>query len=226
MSEALTLLLQMDSDLVEIIARSLAISVCAVALAALIGIPAGAALALGSFRGAGALNVLVNALMGLPPVVVGLVVYLILSRAGPLGVLGLLYTPAAMVIAQTLLVLPIVIALSRDALGHHQRRLGDLLKSFGRTGPRALPTLIAEARYDLATGLLAGFGRASAEVGAVMIVGGNIEHHTRVMTTAIVLETAKGELGLALALGLVLIIITLVVNALAARLSQRPVAWQ
>ena len=226
MSEALTLLLQMDSDLVEIIARSLAISVCAVALAALIGIPAGAALALGSFRGAGMLNVLVNALMGLPPVVVGLVVYLILSRAGPLGVLGLLYTPAAMVIAQTLLVLPIVIALSRDALGHHQRRLGDLLKSFRRTGPRALPTLIAEARYDLATGLLAGFGRASAEVGAVMIVGGNIEHHTRVMTTAIVLETAKGELGLALALGFVLIIITLFVNALAARLSQRPVAWQ
>ena len=226
MPEAIELLLSMDSDLVEIVARSLAISVSAVAIAALIGIPAGAALALGRFRGAGVLNILVNGFMGLPPVVVGLVVYLALSRAGPLGVLGLLYTPTAMVIAQTVLVLPIVIALSRDALGHHHRRLADLFKSFGRDGVRAVPTLIAEARHDLATGLLAGFGRASAEVGAVMIVGGNIEHHTRVMTTAIVLETSKGELGLALALGLVLIAVTLGVNVLAAGLNRRPLAWR
>jgi len=225
-SEAITLLLAMDRDLVEIVLRSLAISVSAVLIAALIGIPAGAALALGRFPGAGLVNLMVNGFMGLPPVVVGLIVFLMLSHTGPLGVLGLLYTPTAMVIAQTLLVLPIVMALSRDALGHHYRRLGDLFKSFGRDGFKAVPTLIREARFDLATGVLAGFGRASAEVGAVMIVGGNIEHHTRVMTTAIVLETSKGELGLALALGLVLIVVTVAVTALAGRLNRRPVAWR
>ena len=167
------------------------------------------------FPGRSILIVAVNALMGLPPVVAGLLVYLTLSRAGPLGGLGLLFTPTAMIVAQTLLVLPIVIALSRQVVEEMWLEYRDHLTSLGRTGWGAVPTLLYDARYALATALLAGFGRATAEVGAVLIVGGNIAGHTRTMTTAIALETSKGDLALALGLGMVLLLLTLLANALA-----------
>lgn len=214
-ARALELLIALDPDLVEIVVRSLYVSLSAVALAALIGLPLGAVLALARFPGRRAVLVTVNALMGLPPVVAGLVLYLLLSRSGPFGVFGLLFTPTAMIIAQAVLVTPIIAALTRqtvqDLWGEYREQLGSL----GATPLRAVPTLLWDGRVALFTALLAGFGRASAEVGAVMIVGGNIDHVTRVMTTTIALETARGDLPLALALGIVLLLMALAVNVAA-----------
>jgi tungstate transport system permease protein len=199
----------------DIVALSLRVSLSAVALATLAGLPLGAAIAVGRFPGRPAVIVLLNALMGLPPVVVGLAVYLLLSRAGPLGDLGLLFTPGAMVVAQTVLILPIIAALSRQAVEDAWREYDEQLRSLGVEGLRAALTVLWDVRFSLVTAVLAGLGRASAEVGAVMIVGGNIDGVTRVMTTAIALETSKGDLPLALGLGVVLIGIVLLLNAAA-----------
>jgi tungstate transport system permease protein len=204
-----------DAALARIVGLSLRVSLTAVAVAALVGLPLGALLAVARFPGRQALVVALNALMGLPPVVAGLLIYLLLSRSGPLGGLGLLFTPTAMVIAQAVLIAPILAALTRQALEALWEEYADQLRSFGAGAARAVPTLLWDGRFALLTVLLAGFGRASAEVGAVMIVGGNIEGFTRVMTTAIALETSKGDLPLALALGVVLMAIVLAVNALA-----------
>ncbi|MDH3474941.1 MAG: ABC transporter permease [Rhodospirillales bacterium] len=205
----------LDRDLVEIVVLSLRVSLTAVAVAALVGLPLGAALALLRFPGRRALTVAVNALMGLPPVVLGLIVYLLLSRAGPLGVLGLLFTPTAMIVAQVLLVTPIIAALARQVVEDLWTEYEEQLRSLGATPGRAIPTLLWDGRFSLVTAVLAGFGRASAEVGAVMIVGGNIDHVTRVMTTAIALETARGDLALALGLGIILLLLSLAVNGTA-----------
>jgi len=210
---ALALIASGDADLLEIVALSLRVSLTATALACLIGIPVGALLAIASFPGRGAAIVLVNALMGLPPVVVGLIVYLHLSRSGPLGFLGLLYTPTAMIIAQTILIAPIVAALARQTLEDLHGEYADQFRSLCLSRAQTVRALIWDGRYALLTAGLAGFGRAVAEVGAVIIVGGNIDHLTRVMTTAIALETSKGNLGLALALGIVLMALALGVNA-------------
>ncbi len=212
---AFALIAALDADLIEIVGLSLGVSLTAVTLAALVGLPLGAALALFRFPGRAAAAALINGLMGLPPVVVGLVVYLLLSRAGPFGVLGLLFTPTAMIIAQSLLVTPIVAALTRQVVEDMLEEYAELLGSLGAGQGRALPTLLWDARLALVTAILAGFGRAIAEVGAVMIVGGNIDHVTRVMTTAIALETSKGDLVLALALGIVLITLSLAVSGAA-----------
>jgi tungstate transport system permease protein len=214
-TSALGLVLGGDPALYGIVALSLYVSLSAVALAALIGLPLGAALALLDFPGRSALVVVVNAFMGLPPVVVGLAVFLLLSRSGPLGDYGLLFTPRAMIIAQAMLVLPIIAALTRQTIEDLWAEYRDELTAM-RVGPaRRVTTLLWDARFSLVTTLLAGFGRAAAEVGTVMIVGGNIDGFTRTMTTAIALETSKGDLPLALGLGLVLITIILTVNALA-----------
>jgi tungstate transport system permease protein len=202
-----------DSQLLEIILLSLRVSLTAIAVACLIGMPLGAALAVGRFPGRPALLVLVNALMGQPPVVVGLVIYLLLSNAGPLGWLQLLYTPTAMIIAQIVLITPIVIALSREVVDQLYTEYAEQFRSLCLTRVQAVRALLWDARFSLITVGLAGFGRAIAEVGAVIIVGGNIAHLTRVMTTAIALETSKGDLALALALGLVLLTLALSVNA-------------
>ncbi len=214
-AKAFTLVVSFDSDLAEIVALSLRVSLTAVFLATAIGLPLGAAVALYRFPGRTSLIVLLNAFMGLPPVVVGLIVYLLLSRAGPFGVFGLLFSPTAMVIAQTILIIPIIAALTRQVVEDLWEEYAEQLRSLGAGTLRALPTLLWEARFSLVTAILAGFGRASAEVGAVMIVGGNIDHVTRVMTTAIALEVSKGDLALALALGLILIALSLSINAAA-----------
>ncbi|MGM0983419.1 MAG: ABC transporter permease [Pseudomonadota bacterium] len=212
---ALALILGGDPDLIGIVALSLQVSLSAVLIAALIALPLGAALALWRFPGRGAVIVILNALMGLPPVVAGLAVYLLLSRAGPLGEFGLLFTPGAMVIAQVILVLPIIAALTRQQVEELHGEYREQLISLGVSRARRIPTLLWDARLGLTTVMLAGFGRASAEVGAVMIVGGNIDGVTRVMTTAIVLETSKGNLPLALGLGMVLLVLVALVNAAA-----------
>ena len=212
---AFGLIAAFDSDLVEIVGLSLRVSLTAVALAALIGLPLGAFVALVRFPGRGAAAALLDALMGLPPVVIGLLVYLMLSRAGPLGVFGLLFTPLAMIIAQCLLIAPIIAALTRQVIEDLWAEYAELLLSLGATRLRAIPTLLWDGRQSLVTVILAGFGRALAEVGAVMIVGGNIDHATRVMTTAIALETSKGNLVLALALGLVLLALSLTISGAA-----------
>jgi len=199
----------------EIVLLSLRVSLLAVALATLAGLPLGAALAVMKFPGRRSVIVVLNALMGLPPVVVGLAVYLLLSRAGPLGGLGLLFTPSAMVIAQTILILPIIAALCRQAVEDAWREYEEQLRSLGAHGIRAALTLVWDIRFSLVTAVLAGLGRASAEVGAVIIVGGNIDGVTRVMTTTIALETSKGDLPLALSLGVVLIGLVLALNAAA-----------
>jgi tungstate transport system permease protein len=216
--QALQLLTSFDADLLEIVALSLQVSLSAVILAAFIGLPLGAMLAVSRFPGRQGVLIALNALMGLPPVVVGLTVYLLLSRAGPLGSLGILYTPQAMVIAQTLLVAPIIAALTRQTIEDLHGEYHELLCILGIGAMGQIRTLLWDARYMLITALLAGFGRAVAEVGAVIIVGGNINHVTRVMTTTIALETSKGNLALAMGLGLVLLTITIAVNALVAAL--------
>jgi len=218
---ALGLIASLDANLFAIIGLSLKVSFTAVALAAAIGLPLGAAVAVFRFPGRGAVAAFLNALMGLPPVVVGLLVYLMLSRAGPLGVLGLLFTPTAMIVAQCLLVVPIVAALTRQAVEDLWREYAEQLRSLGAGPGRAWRTLLWDARFTLATVVLAGFGRAIAEVGAVMIVGGNIDHVTRVMTTAIALETSKGDLELALGLGTVLIALSFTVSGAAQAVKDR-----
>jgi tungstate transport system permease protein len=204
-----------DSELAAIVGLSLGVSLSAVSLATLIGLPLGAFIAIVRFPGRHAAIIALNAFMGLPPVVVGLVVYLLLSRAGPLGPLGLLFTPTAMVIAQTLLIVPIVAGLSRQIVEDAWGEYSEQLRSLGATPLRAGLTMVWDTRFSLVTVVLAGFGRAAAEVGAVMIVGGNIDGVTRVMTTAIALETSKGDLPLALGLGLVLVCLVLGINAAA-----------
>ena len=201
-----------DADLAEIVLLSLQVSLAAVVIAGAIGLPLGAGLAVLRFPGRAAMVLAVNALMGLPPVVVGLLVYLLLSNAGPLGVLGLLYTPSAMIIAQSVLVTPIIAALSRQVIEDLREEYDEQLRSLGLGALATIGTLLWDARYSLLTVALAGFGRAIAEVGAVIIVGGNINHVTRVMTTTIALETSKGNLALALALGLILVTMALAVN--------------
>jgi tungstate transport system permease protein len=210
---AFSLIVEADPDLVEIVLLSLRVSLTAVVLACAIGLPLGAALGVTRFPGRGLLLVVLNALMGLPPVVVGLLIYLMLSNAGPLGVLDLLYTPTAMIIAQTVLVTPIVAALARQTIEDLHSEYDEQLRSLGVDRLRAVPTLLWDGRYSLLTVALAGFGRAIAEVGAVIIVGGNINHVTRVMTTTIALETSKGNLALALALGVILVSLAIMVNA-------------
>jgi tungstate transport system permease protein len=212
---ALHLVLTLDPAVAQIVALSLRVSFSALLVAALIGLPLGALLAVARFPGRGAILTVLNALMGLPPVVAGLLIYLLLSRSGPLGDLGLLFTPGAMILAQAVLITPILAALSRQVLEGLWDEYAEQLRSFGAGPARAVPTLLWDGRFALLTVLLAGFGRAAAEVGAVMIVGGNIEGFTRVMTTAIALETSAGNLPLALALGMVLMTIVLIVNALA-----------
>ncbi len=214
LSTALALVIGLDSDLIEIVVLSLRVSLSSVAIAACIGLPLGAMLAVARFPGRGICVVTLNALMGLPPVVVGLVVYLMLSRSGPFGVFGLLFTPTAMIIAQSLLITPIIASLARQASDDLWVEYREQLQSLGVGPLRAAATLIWDGRASLLTAVLAGFGRASAEVGAVMIVGGNIDHVTRVMTTAIAMETGKGNLALALGLGIVLVVISLGVSAL------------
>lgn len=224
LSGAFALILSGDPAFLGIVALSLQVSIIALALAALIGVPLGAALAIWQFPGRGALVLLSTSFMALPPVVVGLLVYLLLSRAGPLGAWGLLFTPKAMIIAQFILVLPIIIALTREAIRPLHREYADLLNAVNASRALTLKTLVIDARFGVATALLAGFGRAIAEVGAVLIVGGNIDGVTRVMTTTIALETSKGNLELALSLGIVLIAIAVLVNGaihLLARVNRR-----
>lgn len=214
-ASALHLVLSGDPGLFAIVKLSLLVSLSAVVLAALIGVPVGAFLALTQFRGREVLIVILNALMGLPPVVVGLAIFLLLSRSGPLGSWGLLFTPQAMVIAQTVLVTPIIAALTRQTIEDLWVEYRDELAAMNVGPARRVVTLIWDARFSLVTTLLAGFGRAAAEVGAIIIVGGNIDGFTRTMTTAIALETSKGDLPLAVGLGLVLIAIIIVINAVA-----------
>jgi tungstate transport system permease protein len=212
---ALQLMLGADPVLLGIIGLSLRVSLVAVLIATVIGAPIGAAVAVGRFRGRRAAIVTMNGLMGLPPVVVGLLVYLLLSRAGPLGSLGLLFTPGAMIIAQAILITPIIAALTRQIVEDAWSEYRELLVSLRATPWQAARTLLWDTRYALSTVVLAGLGRAMAEVGAVMIVGGNIDGVTRVMTTTIALETSKGDLPLALALGLILILVVMLLNAAA-----------
>lgn len=209
---ALQLLAEMDPDLIEIVLLSLRVSLSAVVLAALFALPLGAFVALKPFPGRRGIVILMNALMSLPPVVVGLVIYLLLSRTGPLGVTGLLFTPAAMIIAQCVLVLPIIAALSRQTMSDLHEEYDEYLRSLGAGTWQKITTLLWDGRARLLTAILAGFGRAIAEVGAVIIVGGNIVHSTRVMTTTIALETSKGDLGMALGLGMILVLIAVAVN--------------
>ena len=225
LTTAMTLILQGDPAVMHIVILSLQVSLSATVIAALIGLPLGALLAVARFPGRGAVLVALNALMGLPPVLCGLLIYLLLSRSGPLGAFGLLFTPAAMVVAQAVLITPILAALARQVLEGLWEEYAEQLRSFGASPARAVPTLLWDGRFALLTVLLAGFGRASAEVGAVMIVGGNIEGFTRVMTTAIALETSKGDLPLALALGMILMVIVLTVNAVAQSLRETSLRW-
>lgn len=211
-ASALRQIVTLDPQLLQIIALSLKVTLTAVAIATLLGFAAGGVLAVYRFPGRGAVAALLNALMGLPPVVAGLIVYLLLSNAGPLGVLQLLYTPGAMIIAQVFLITPIVAALTRQTCEDLLEEYRDQLRSLGASSAEMVTTLLWDGRYRLITAVLAGFGRAIAEVGAVMIVGGNIDHVTRTMTTAIALETSKGNIAIALALGMILLAIALVVN--------------
>lgn len=213
--DALTLLTTFDERVAEIVVLSLQVSGAAVVFGTLIGLPLGACVAVAQFPGKHVVSVLINGLMGLPSVVVGVVVYLLLSRSGPLGEMGLLYTPGAMVFAQTLLVIPLMAAIARQVVEDAWQRYAEELKVMRFTWWQSVTTLLYDCRHSLMVALLAGLGRAMSEVGAVMIVGGNIDRATRVMTTAIALETSKGDLPLAIALGMVLILVVLLLNAVA-----------
>jgi tungstate transport system permease protein len=214
-ADAWHLVASLDPRLGDIVSLSLRVSLTAVAIASVVGLPLGALIAVSRFPARRTTIVLLNALMGLPPVVVGLLVYLLLSRAGPLGALGLLFTPAAMVIAQAILITPIIAALTRQVVEDAWLEYREQLRSLGETRLGAVTTLLWDLRFSLVTIVLAGFGRAAAEVGAVIIVGGNIDGVTRVMTTAIALETSKGDLPLALGLGFILVAIVIALNAAA-----------
>jgi len=219
-SQAIRLIGTLDDKLIEIVALSLRVSLSAVAIATILGLPVGAGLAVAKFPGRQTLVVMLNALMGLPPVVVGLLVYLLLSRAGPLGSFGILFTPEAMIMAQTVLIFPIIAALTRQAVEDAWNEYREQLTSLGARGWTAALTLVWDIRFSLITAVLAGLGRAAAEVGAVIIVGGNIDGVTRVMTTTIALETSKGDLPLALSLGMILVTLVLLLNAAAQSLKQ------
>ena len=212
MLEAFWLVISLDADLYEIILRSLQVTVTAVVIASAIGIPLAAWIAVNRFRYRRATIALLNALMGLPPVVVGLIVYILLSRSGPFGVFGLLFTPTAMIIAQVIIITPLIASISHQAIRDLWAEYHDLLLSLNTSKYQRVCTLVKDSRRSLLTAALAGFGRAIGEVGAIMIVGGNIDHATRVLTTAITLETAKGDFALALALGFVLIALAIVIN--------------
>jgi len=223
MTTALGLVVGLDADLLEIVGRSLQVSLSALGLACAVGLPLGAALALARFPGRGFVVVVLNASMGLPPVVVGLVVYLALSRSGPLGGLGWLFSVKAMVIAQWILITPIVASLTRQTVEDLWEEYRELLVSLGASRRQTIATLLFDGRHRLTTTVLAGFGRAIGEVGAVIVVGGNIAHATRIMTTSIALETSKGDLERALALGIVLLTLAIGINALAAGVARRGV---
>ncbi|MDX5446029.1 MAG: ABC transporter permease [Zoogloeaceae bacterium] len=214
-SDALALLMTFDARVAEIVWLSVRVSGTAVILGTLIGLPLGAVLAIGRWPGQQAATVLVNALMGAPAVVIGVVVYLLLSRSGPFGQFGLLFSPAAMVIAQTILVVPLMAAIARQVVEDAWQRYAEELRVMRFNWWHSLTTLLYDCRHSLLVAVLAGLGRAMSEVGAVMIVGGNIDGVTRVMTTAIALETSKGDLPLAIALGLVLIFVIVILNAVA-----------
>ena len=218
LAETFAKLWTLDQEVFEIAWLSLRVSISAVALGSVIGIPAGALVAITTFPGRNGVTAILNAFMGLPAVVVGLVVYLLLSRSGPLGALGLLFTPTAMIFAQTILVAPLIAALTRQMIEDADRELGEQLRSMRLSVGQRARTLVVHARFSLVVAVLAAFGRAVSEVGAVLVVGGNIDGHTRTMTTAISLETQKGDLPLALALGLVLIALVVVINAIASML--------
>jgi len=217
---AFRLLIRLDPDLLEIVGLSLRMTAAAVAIATVVGLPIGAGLALFRFRGRQAVVAVLNALMGFPPVVLGLILYMLLSRAGPLGVLGLLFTPSAMIIAQACLVLPIIAALTRQVIEDLWREYDEQLRSLGAKPGRSVFTLLWDGRFSLVTGVLAGFGRVVGEVGSIMIVGGNIDHYTRTMTTAIALETSKGNFALCLGLGAILMVLALGVNGAAVFLKE------
>jgi tungstate transport system permease protein len=214
--ESILRLATLDRDVASIAALSLRVSLAAVGIGLLIGVPLGALVAVTRFPGRGAAVALLNAFMGLPPVVVGLFIYLLLSRSGPLGDAGLLFTPAAMIVAQAVLAAPLIAALTRQVVADSDAHLGPQLRSLGLSAPRRAGVVIYDVRFSLVTVALAAFGRAVSEIGAVLVVGGNIDGHTRTMTTAISLETQKGDLSLALALGLLLIGLVVAVNAAAA----------
>ena len=211
---ALNLILSLDADILEIVILSLKVSIFALTIACIIGFSLGSLLASNKFYGRGVILIIINSLMALPPVVVGLVVYMALSKSGPLGWLNILYTPSAMIVAQSIIITPIVLALSRQVIEDIHNEYYDYFKSLNLTKFQIVKSLIWDARYSLITVSLAGFGRGIAEVGAVIIVGGNINHFTRVMTTSIALETSMGNLPFALALGIILLLISLSVNAL------------
>ena len=211
-SQSFNLIIGLDNDFLEIFTLSIYVSLTALLISCLIGFPIGAILAITKFPLRNFLVATLNSLMGLPPVVVGLIVYLYLSRSGPLGFLGLLYTPTAMIIAQCILIIPIIGSLSCQILEDLHTSYRDLFNSFVISPSKSISAYLYDSRYSLFTVILAGFGRAISEVGAVIIVGGNIDHLTRVMTTAIALETSKGELSLAMALGMILLLISLSVN--------------
>lgn len=212
--QSLYLIVSLNNDLMEIIGLSLYVSLSALFIAAIIGLPIGSLLAIKKFPGSNLINVVISAFMGLPPVVAGLIVYMLLSRSGPLGLLGLLYTPEAMIVAQSLLIFPIIAALTRQIIESMNGEYDELFRSLKVETNSKARTLLWESRISLLTVLLAGFGRAIAEVGAVMIVGGNIEHSTRTMTTSIQMEISKGNLELAMALGIILLSLSLGVNFL------------
>lgn len=212
LSHAVWLVATADAELAEIALRSLRITLSALGLACLIALPLAALLAVKRFRMRRAIIALLNALMGLPPVVVGLVVYVMLSRSGPLGALGLLFTPTAMIIAQMIVIVPLIASIAHQSLRDLWQEYHDLLISMNVTQGQKIRTLLWDARRALLTAALAGFGRGIGEVGAIMIVGGNIDHVTRVLTTAIALETGRGDFALALALGFVLIALAIAVN--------------
>ncbi|WP_299351050.1 ABC transporter permease [uncultured Shimia sp.] len=212
LSQAFFLLVTLDADLVEITLRSLRVTLTALVIATVIALPLGALLAVRRFRMRRFVIAVMNALMGLPPVVVGLIVYLMLSRSGPFGVFGLLFTPTAMIVAQVIIIVPLIASIAHQALRELWSDYHDLLLSLNTNHVQRMSALLWDGRRALLTASLAGFGRAIGEVGAIMVVGGNIDHHTRVLTTAIALETGKGDFALALALGFVLIGLAIAVN--------------
>ena len=223
---AFRLLISGDAELASIVTLSLQVSLSATVIAAVIALPLGAMLALARFPARQFIVVAGNALMGLPPVVAGLLIYLLLSRSGPLGASGLLFTPTGMVIAQTLLIVPIILSLTRQVVEDLWDEYEDHMRSIGASLWQAVWTLLWDGRFRLVTALLAGFGRASAEIGAVLIVGGNIAGYTRTITTAIALETARGDLVLALALGLILIGLTFLLNFAAYAIGRAARRWE
>ena len=221
LTRAFDLVLTLDKDFFEILLLSMKVSCLSLFLSCLVGLPVGTYLAIKNFWGRNAILIIFNAMMGLPPVVVGLIVYLLISRSGPFGWLGILYTPMAMIIAQMILIIPIIVSLTAQIIEEINEEYKDLFTSLVVSSNKALIACLYDARYSIFTVILAGFGRAISEVGAVIIVGGNIDHLTRVMTTTIALETSKGNLSLALALGIILLIIALIINFILISLKTR-----